>query len=79
MVAAISVFRLMENHRILYFYTAGGEVTLEIIAVILSIPETPLSEGEEGEGFGLASFVGEDNLLNLAVEIYRYKEGCFCF
>ena len=51
------------------------EVSLEVLAVVLCVPETPLEEGEELEGLGLVRGVLENNLLNLTVIVLRNKEG----
>ena len=65
----------MVDDGILHLYTAGGEITLEIVGVILCIPQTPLCKGEQGEGLLGVALVGENDLLNLAVVILRHKEG----
>ena len=46
-VTAVSVLCLVIDNGTVYLYTAGREVTLEIVGVILSIPKTPLCKGEE--------------------------------
>ena len=43
-VAAVAVFGLVVDGRAHYLNTAGGEVSLEVGAVVLSVPEAPLCE-----------------------------------
>ena len=42
-VSALSVLGLVIDRRTLYFNFAGGEISLEVSAVVICIPETPLN------------------------------------
>ena len=75
MVAAVSVLGLVIDHGTVYFDTAGREVTLEVVGVVLRIPQTPLCKREEGKGLLGGTFVGQHDLLHFAVEILRNEEG----
>ena len=77
MVTSVSVFGLMVNRRAFDFHASGREVSLEVGAVVLCIPEAPFREGEELECFGRITFVGQNELLDFAVIILRNEEGCF--
>ena len=76
-IAAVSVFRLMINDRAVHLNASGGKVSLEVVAVILCIPEAPLGEGEKTEGFRGSALVGKNELLNLSVVILGNEEGGF--
>ena len=73
-VASVAVFGLVVDGGADYLNTAGGEVSLEVCAVILSVPEAPLCERPQFEGLGGIALVGENQLLNLAVVILRNEE-----
>ena len=47
MIAAVSVFGLVIDNGTVNFYTAGRKVTLEVVCIILCIPQTPFSKREE--------------------------------
>ena len=44
MITSVSVLSLVVDGRILYLYTTSTEVSLEVCAVVLCIPQTPLSK-----------------------------------
>ena len=48
-IAAVAVFCFVVDNRIFDFNAAGREVSLEVRAVVLSVPETPFSERPEFE------------------------------
>ena len=73
-VAAVAVFGLVVDGGAYYLNTAGGEVSLEIGAVVLSVPEAPLCKGPQLEGLCGAALVCENKLLYLAVVVLRNEE-----
>ena len=75
MIAAVTVLGLVVNRGAYNLNTSGGEVALEVVAVVLSVPEAPLSEREETEGFGGRALVGQNELLNLTVVALGHEEG----
>ena len=73
-VASVAVFGLVVDGGAYYLNAAGGEVSLEVCAVVLSVPEAPLCERPQLEGLGGTALVGENQLLNLAVVVLRNEE-----
>ena len=74
MVAALAVLGLVVDGGAYYLNTAGGEVSLEVGAVVLSVPEAPLCKGPQLEGLCGAALVCENKLLYLAVVVLRNEE-----
>ena len=73
-VAAVAVFGLVVDGGANYLNTAGREVALEVGAVVLRVPETPLSERPQLECLRGIALVGENKLLYLAVVVLRNEE-----
>ena len=74
MVTSVSVLGLVVDDGTVNFDTAGGEVSLEVGAVILRIPQTPLCKGEELKCLRGRPFVRENDLLDFSVISVRYEE-----
>ena len=77
-VTSVSVFGLVVDGGANYLYTAGGEVSLEIGAVVLCIPQAPFCKGEQLEGLGCAALIGQHQLLHLAGIVLGNEEGSLC-
>ena len=73
-ISSVSVFCLVIDSWAYYLNTACAEVSLEVCAVVLSVPKTPLCKWEEWECFFFIALVCENYLLNFAVIVLRYKE-----
>ena len=67
----------MIDHRAVDLHTAGGKVTLEIVGIVLCIPEAPFRKGEKGEALFCVTLIAEDQLLHFPVVILGDKEGEF--
>ena len=67
MVAALAVFGLVVDRAAEDLHLAGGEVALEVRAVVLRVPEAPLDERREDEPLALLRLVLEREHLHLGV------------
>ena len=73
-IAALAVFGLVVDHRVLDFDLTGREVALEVLHVGRSIPQAPLGKGEQLEAFHLIAVVGEREFLHLGPCVQGHKE-----
>ena len=64
----------MIDRRTFDLNTACGEVSLEVCAVILCIPEAPLSDRENREALSFCAFVCKYYLLNFTVVVLGNEE-----
>ena len=78
MITSVSVLCLVVDCWTNNLYTTCTEVSLEVCAVILCIPETPLFKWEEWESLLFWAFICKNNLLNFSGIILRYEESNLC-
>ena len=78
MISALSVLGLVENRGVYDFNLAGAEVSLEVLHIVVSIPETPFYIRKYGKALGCGGLVRQRQLLQLTVVIHRDKgeQGC---
>ena len=77
-IAALAVFGLVVDDRVLDFDLTGREVALEVLHVGRCIPQAPLGKGEQLEAFHLIAVVGERELLHLGPGVQGHKEQHRC-
>ncbi len=77
MITSVSVLCYVVDSRTFDLNTACREVSLEVCAVVLSIPETPFSDREDREALSFLAFICENYLLNFAVIVLRNEESNF--
>ena len=70
-VTTLSVLGLVENGRAYYLNLTGTEVSLEVLHIVICIPQTPLYIGENRKLLCFGRTVGELKLLDLAGVIHR--------
>ena len=76
-ISSFLIFGLVVNCAALDLYLTCVEVSLEVGAVVLSVPKAPLNEGEKLESLLFAALVLENYLLNFTCEVLRNKESNF--
>ena len=77
-IAALAVFGLVVDHRVLDFDLTGREIALEVLHVGRCIPQAPLGKGEQLEALHLIAVVGERELLHLGPCVQGHKEQHRC-
>ena len=74
MITSVSVLSYVVDSGAFDLDTACREVSLEVCAVVLSVPEAPFSDREDREALSLIALVGENYLLNFAVVVLGNEE-----
>ena len=72
-IPAFPVFRFMIKNRTFYFHLSSAEVTLEILHIIICIPETPFQIRKQLNCFLLLRIIGKRKLIELAGILKGYE------
>ena len=72
-IPAFPVFRFMIKNRTFYFHLSSAEVTLEILHIIICIPETPFQIRKQQNCFLLLRIIGKRKLIDLAGILKGYE------
>ena len=73
-IPAFPVLGFMINHAVFHFGFGDVQVSLVILGIIGSVPQTPLHTAPDMDGFYLIRFVGQHQIVQFAVFTHRHKE-----
>ena len=76
-IPPLPVLGFMINNAVLHFGFGNIQISLIILAVVHRVPQAPFHDAPDMDGLGFHSFVGQSQVMELAVFPHGHKEGHF--
>ena len=77
MVSSFPIFCFMVQYRTIHFYFTSGKISLEILHIIIGIPETPFHVRKQLQFFGGTCFICQCQLVDFAGIVKRNESKLF--